>query len=750
MECLKLISSVKFPEKRVGYLGLTQLLDENTEILMLVTNSIKNDLLGHNQFVTGLALGGLGNIANPEMCQALAGEVEKLLTASNPYIRKKAALCAMRMVRKNEDLEDKFNHRIGGLVEDSDHAVALCGCSLLIAVVDTYPEYTRDFRKHIGSLMLVLKGILSSSYSSASEYDVSGVTDPFLQVKILRVLRVLGQGSVDAADDMNYILAQVATNTEGTKNAGNAILYECVQTIMAIEAESGLRVLGINILGRFLLNHDPNIRYVALTTLQKVVRVDLKAVQRHRDMILDCLKADNDPSIRKRALDVAYALVNEDNVKNMTKELQNHLITAESDGFKDDLVMRICACIEQHAPNRRWQVDNLIRVMCLAGDMVPPDVRSMFCHIVASTPELHAYTVHKLYFSLTNNAAQEALQHVGIWCVGEFGDLLCNGTATGPDDQPIQVTPADILDLLQGIIKQPATKGTKTHELIASCLMKLAARFPGELERIRKMMRKFETSLSAELQQRACEYSKLMESDWDSCRADVLDRMPVCDKPLGGASDVGEVAAPSISVSNGAAGQGDLLDLDVDALLNSDPVPAAAPPAVPAASNDLLDDVFGIGGPSPSASAPTPSAAPVDDLLGGFFGDSPPAPVAAAKQYPDIVAFSCDELRVIFAIAPGSAPGATQVQAIFANLGSVPLTNFVFQAAVPKYLTLAMETASTAVLAPRTERAGYQVINVTNSTNGARPIMMKLRIQYTMNGQAVVQQGQVSNFPQGL
>ncbi|KAF4704945.1 AP-1 complex subunit gamma-like 2, partial [Perkinsus olseni] len=44
MDCLKLIASSKFSEKRVGYLGLTQLLDENSELLMLVTNSIKNDL----------------------------------------------------------------------------------------------------------------------------------------------------------------------------------------------------------------------------------------------------------------------------------------------------------------------------------------------------------------------------------------------------------------------------------------------------------------------------------------------------------------------------------------------------------------------------------------------------------------------------------------------------------------------------------------------------------------------------------
>ena len=41
MECVKLITSPLYSDKRVGYLGLMLLLDENQEVVTLVTNSLQ-------------------------------------------------------------------------------------------------------------------------------------------------------------------------------------------------------------------------------------------------------------------------------------------------------------------------------------------------------------------------------------------------------------------------------------------------------------------------------------------------------------------------------------------------------------------------------------------------------------------------------------------------------------------------------------------------------------------------------------
>jgi AP-1 complex subunit gamma-1 len=366
MECINLIVSQKYPEKRIGYLALMILLDETQEVLPLIEHTLKKDLDDKNQFVQALALTALANIASEDICRDLSAEVEKLLFHS-PYIRKKAALCAVRIIKKCPDLIENYVDKLDQLLNEKNHGVLLTTTTLITEIVKTDKKYRVHFRKLIPTLLKLLKTLLMSAY--ALEHDVSGVADPFLQVKILRLLRALGKGSTKASEMMSDVLAQVATNTESTKNPGNAILYECVRTILEINAESGLRTLAVNQLGKFLVSRENNLRFVSLHALTKVVSTDSQAVFRHINTIIECLK-DHDVSIRKRALELIYVLVNASNVQLLVNELMNYLQHA-TDDLKESITTKICTLVEKFAPSNEWKVNTLLQlitlVMCTFG-----------------------------------------------------------------------------------------------------------------------------------------------------------------------------------------------------------------------------------------------------------------------------------------------------------------------------------------------------------------------------------------------
>ncbi|KAI7839019.1 hypothetical protein COHA_007161 [Chlorella ohadii] len=557
METLKLIASAGFPEKRVGYLGLMILLDERQEVLMLVTNSLKNDLNSRNQYTVGLALCALGNICSSEMARDLGPEVERLLASQNPYLRKKAALCASRVLRKVPDMLESFAERAPTLLEDRSHSVLLAGVTLLLDICAQAPQVVEAYRPHVPLLCRVLRSLIMGGF--APDYDVGGINDPFLQVAILRLLRVLGRGNAEASDAMSDVLAQVATNTDSARNAGNAILYECVQTIMAVESIGGLRVLAVNILGRFLGNKDNNIRYVALNTLARVVSVDAAAVQRHRGTIVDCVK-DADISIRRRALELVYALVNEGNIRTLTRDCD-----AE---FKPDLSNKICMLVQRYAPDKRWYIDSLLQVLVQAGAYVKDDACRALILLVVNAAQLHAYAARASYRALTANlaAAQPSLLMVATWCLGEYGELLA-GSAGGKlleGEEPVAAGAADVVGLLEAVLQRPSASAA-VHEYALTALAKLEPKFGGQAQRIKGLIAAFAQSTQLEVQTRSVEYSRLFAHP--AIGPQVLEHIPPLEEsaydaslePGEGAAAAGGAAASS---ANAAADLAALLGLD--------------------------------------------------------------------------------------------------------------------------------------------------------------------------------------------
>uniref|UniRef100_A0A914KG61 AP-1 complex subunit gamma n=1 Tax=Meloidogyne incognita TaxID=6306 RepID=A0A914KG61_MELIC len=526
VECIKLVGSKekRFTDIRIGYLGAMLLLDERSEIHLLVTNCLKSHLNDNDQFVAGIALCTLGAICSPEMCRDLAGEAEKLLLKStNTYIKKKAALCAFRIVRKVPDLIEMFISSTRSLLNEKHHGVLIAGVTLVTEMCELSSDVRIHFKKMVPNLVRILKNLLMTGYSP--EHDVSSISDPFLQVKIIKLLRILGKDDPKASEEMNDILAQVATNTETSKNVGNAILYETVLTIMEIKSESGLRVLAVNILGRFLLNPDKNIRYVALNTLLKTVGVDFQAVQRHRTTVVDCLK-DGDVSIKKRALDLCFALINQTNIVSMSKEIIIFLETADSE-FKAECASKMYIATERFSPSIVWHLDTMINVLQLAGNYVPDEVVSAMIQLISSHSELQTYATIQLFHAAEREqivlTAQPLLQ-VAFWCIGEFGDLLIIG---GEEETHKKIEEDEVVRIFERLMPS-SQMSISSREFGLTALAKLFTRFENCSERIHALVRQYSANMNLELQQRSVEYARLLLKN--DLRFGLLERMPAIER----------------------------------------------------------------------------------------------------------------------------------------------------------------------------------------------------------------------------
>ncbi|KAK3674762.1 clathrin associated protein complex large subunit [Recurvomyces mirabilis] len=766
IECLKLLASPRFADKRLGYLGTMLLLDENQEVLTLVTNSLKNDLNHNNQYVVGLALCTLGNIASVEMSRDLFPEVETILASSNPYIRRKAALCAMRICRKVPDLQEHFIDKAKLLLNDRNHGVLLSGLTLVVSMCEADEEEGGEqgivemFRPLTGSLVKVLKGLSQSGY--APEHDVTGITDPFLQVKILRLLRVLGRGDVQVSEQINDILAQVATNTESSKNVGNSILYEAVLTILDIEADSGLRVLGVNILGKFLTNKDNNIRYVALNTLLKVVAIEPNAVQRHRNTILDCLR-DPDISIRRRALDLSFTLINESNVRVLIRELLAFLEVADTE-FKSIMTTQIGIAADQYAPNKRWHADTMLRVLKLAGNYVKEQILSSFVRLIATTPELQTYCAQKLYASLRDDISQEGLNLAGAWVIGEYGDALIRGGSYEEENLVKEVRESEIVDLFTAILNS-SYSGQIVTEYIITATIKLTTRMQdaAQVDRLRRLLLNRQTDLDVEVQQRSVEYGNLF--GYDEVRRGVLERMPPPEireehRVLGEASKKRHSKLPAAKKKASQITENDLLDL----MGGDSTMPASESSAIingnqHNASADLLADILGgdntMSSPveqsssqlsngqarpqgnmnsimdlfdsQPSGNGVSASAAPSNDILSGFGSPAPAPQQTQQSQGTSHTAYNKNDLFLIFTVQ--RSPQAVQVLARFKNQSAFESFSAVnLQAAVPKTQKLQLQAISSAEL----EAGGdaTQQMRVTG-VNGPPPPRLRLRLKVT-------------------
>lgn len=522
MEAMALISAPKYAEKQVGYIVTSSLLNENHDFLRLIINTVRNDIISRNEIAQCLALTLVGNVGGKEFSESLAPDVQKLLvsTSVRNVVRKKAALCLLRLYRKNPDVvnNDGWSEKMASLLEDRDLGVLTALMSLLVALVAGNPE---GFWPCVSKCVRILER-LTRGQDIPQEYTYYGIPSPWLQVKTMRVLQYFPTiEDPSIRQSLFDVLHRILLNTDSVKNvnknnAAHAVLFEALALVMHLDADKDMMSQCASLLGKFIAVREPNIRYLGLENMARMLLVTdvQESLQKHQAQIVMSLR-DPDISIRRRALDLLYGMCDVNNAKEIVEELLQYLTTADF-AIREELALKAAILAEKFAPDLSWYVDVILQLIEKAGDFVSDGIWHRVVQFVTNNEDLQAYAALKVKSYVDKPAVHETLVKAAGYILGEYSHLLVH--------QP-GCSSLEIFALLND--KFP-TVSTPTKALLLSAYIKILLHTqppdPQLQGAVMAVFTKHESFMDAEVQQRAVEYAVLGKRG--TAMADILAEMP--------------------------------------------------------------------------------------------------------------------------------------------------------------------------------------------------------------------------------
>lgn len=253
-----------------------------------------------------LALECLARIGTDDLARDLTSEVFTLLGSSKALVRKKAIGVVLRVFDKYPDAVKVCFKRLVENLESSDP-------QLLSAVVGVFCELTsKDPRSYLPLAPEFYKILVDSRNN-------------WVLIKILKIFAKLASIEPRLAKKV----ADPVCEHMRKNNVGKSLLFECIRTVFSSlsDQETALK-LAVAKIKEFLVDDDPNLKYLGLHALSIVAPKHLWAVLENKEAVVKAM-SDEDPNVKLEALHLLMAMVNEDNVTEISRILMNYALKSD-------------------------------------------------------------------------------------------------------------------------------------------------------------------------------------------------------------------------------------------------------------------------------------------------------------------------------------------------------------------------------------------------------------------------------------
>ena len=297
IHAVQMANSKNILEKRMGYLAVCLVLNPDHSFMLLLINTIQKDMRSDNVLEVSMALNVVCKLVSVETVPALLPLVVKLLEHKEGLVKKKAVMALHRFHTLDPTSTAPLNSNIRKALCDSNISVMYASLHLLHDLATAKPAAYKDL---IPDFVSILKQVIE--HRLPRDYDYHRMPAPWIQLKLLQILSVLGQSDKAASEGMYEVLHEVIKRADVGINVGYAIVYETVRTITSIYPDQALIEDAALSISRFITSENHNLKYLGVTALASIVQIDPKYAAEHQLVVIDWSHAQpHHPSGRARS-----------------------------------------------------------------------------------------------------------------------------------------------------------------------------------------------------------------------------------------------------------------------------------------------------------------------------------------------------------------------------------------------------------------------------------------------------------------
>ncbi|KAK4051465.1 beta-adaptin [Microbotryomycetes sp. JL221] len=618
-DVLKNMQTDDLEQKKLVYLYLMNYAKTQPELVILAVNTFVKDTDDPNPLIRALAIRTMGCLRADKILDYVSDPLRKCLKDENPYVRKTAAICVLKLfdLKPSLAIEHGFVGQLQEMVTDSNPMVVANAVLALTEIQESSEDE---------SVFVLDSATLSRLLVALGECTEWGR---------IAILNAVAKYTAEDEKEAEHICERVIPQFQ---HANGSVVLAAIKVIMihirTVHREDFVR----GILRKMapplvtLVSSAAEVQWVALRNINLILQKRPDALS--NEMRVFFCKYNDPPYVKVEKLEIMIKLATEKNVDTFLSELKEYASEVDVDFVRKSVrAIGHCAIKLEGATERCVNV--LLDLISTRVSYVVQESIIVIKDIFRKYPHRYEGIIPTLCASLDSLDEPEAKASL-IWILGEYSDKIDNAdeligsfldTYT---EEPIQVQLQTLTAVVKLFLRRP-----EAAQALVQRVLGLATK----------------TADSADLRDRAYIQWRLLSSDTEAAKAVVLASRPPISLPatsvpstlleeligeLGCLSAVyhkparafiagsklgadqldnqrTEAATREAALATLVAGQKaeNLLDFDEEEpAADSASADLFAPPSVTNSSANPLDDLLGLfGGPAEAATTGTRSEA---------------------------------------------------------------------------------------------------------------------------------------------